>query len=69
MSYDSIMTWVPMESNSAIDRACRFLERMGHRFCIDFGLDNAIDIANCKYEGWDSDYDSWSANVCPQGAD
>jgi len=60
--YEKFMMMVPMACNSRIDRACRFLEDMGHSFLIEFGLDNAISIADSDYEGWD-------AEVSPEGAD
>ena len=30
-------------------RACRYLERQGQRFCIDFGYDNAVEKARAHW--------------------
>jgi len=30
-------------------RACRYLERQGQRFCIDFGTENAVEKARAHW--------------------
>ncbi len=34
-----------LKTDDATDAACEFLECRGLRFCIDFGIDNALDKA------------------------
>lgn len=60
--YGPIMTHLALPMNSEIDRAARYLEQRGFRFCIDFGTDNAVSIAECIDE-------FWNATRGPEGAD
>ncbi len=61
MTYDSTMMHIDIAHNSKSDQACRFLQAMGHRFLIDFGVMNSEQIADCEYPHWDS--------TGPEGAD
>ena len=33
-------------------RACLFLERLGYRFCVDFGTENAVELAREARANW-----------------
>ena len=61
MAYDFLGGTLAM--NSKIDRACRALDSAGFRFLVDFGVDNAVDIAEAEIGPlWDSG-DSSSARI------
>lgn len=43
--YRELVRMLGIVVTQAQDRACRYLEHHGFRFCVDFGYENAIDKA------------------------
>lgn len=54
--YDRMMRSINIPHTSRSDKACRALTSAGFKFLVDFGVDNAIYIANEHLEGWEEAY-------------
>jgi hypothetical protein len=45
-NYSKIKARLNLRTTKLVDYACRFLESRGWRFCVDFGVKNAVEKAS-----------------------
>lgn len=43
--FETTCQLIRLEVPEVISAACRYLEKRGKRFCIDFGTENAVEMA------------------------
>ena len=53
--YERTLRCMALPMNMRAHRAAVALEDRGYRFCVDFGYENAEDIADFRAPGWDYD--------------
>lgn len=47
--YAKTLRWLGIRVGPKQHMACKYLELTGLRFCVDFGYENAIEIARAKW--------------------